>query len=460
MLDMVNALLDYHKVCRGLDKPVQVSFSPAQVLEEIRYLSETLILDTQLGFNFSIAETLPGYVLGDPSRFSQILMNLLGNAIKFTKEGEIGLQVKSTVEGNVCEILCEVSDTGPGIPEADIKRIFLPYAKVRSRGRISGEGLGLGLSLVYQWAQQMGGEVSVKSLEGKGSTFRLRLPFTLADKQNENASGGLSKGPAGLRGKHILIFEDNPLNMKLAETRLKGWGCVVHQALHYQTGLQLLDQQAVDLILMDLRMPGMDGYEVSKRIRGHENSQVRSIPIVALTADFTPEVQQRIAQCGIDDLVLKPYTPEELSESLLKSLKSTPTISDTGKNHAAGREVAQVVSLGRLWEDCNNDWEMLEEMLRLFQNGVLEFLGALAIHSKTPDYLEIRAAAHKVKAGLKLLEARSWVEHVEHIQALAREENGAALIRGHYEALKADFPRMEASIAYLLDELKSGDRND
>lgn len=455
MLEMVNALLDYHKVCRGLDQPATVSFSPAQVLEEIHYLCKTLILDTQLQFDFHVAEGLPAHVQGDPSRFTQILMNLLGNAIKFTKEGRIGMNVRHSTHQGVCEICCEISDTGPGIPQDDLKRVFLPYAKVRSRSRVSGEGLGLGLSLVSQWTQQMGGEVSVKSRKGVGSTFRLRLPFEIIQKAKDGASDNTSNKVSQLSGKHILIFEDNPLNMKLAETRLKGWGCIVYQALHYQQGFKVLEQQPLDLILMDLRMPGMDGYEVSTRIRNHEDPQVRNTPIIALTADFTPEVQQRIAECGINDLVLKPYKPEDLSGTMLDHLQAKKESSAKVEEIWLAKDMARPVDLGRLWDDCGQDLEMLQEMIRLFQNGVLEFLGALAIHSKTPDYQEIRAAAHKIKAGLKLLEAKTWIEHVECIQELARKETNAARIRGHYEALKSDFPRLEEALIEQVNELKS-----
>lgn len=455
MLEMVNALLDYHKTRKGVDPPAEVSFAPAQVLEEVRYLSETLILDTRLTFDFQVAGPLPNYLIGDPSRFSQILMNLLGNAIKFTKEGRIYCTVKSVVNQNTCEIFCEVGDTGPGIPESELKKIFLPYKKARNQKRISGEGLGLGLSLVNQWAKQMGGTVSVKSRVGQGSTFDLRLPFAIGAKQPQAERKAPPSDVSILRGKHILIFEDNPLNMKLAEARLKGWGCRVYQALHYQRGLQYLETETIDLVLMDLRMPGMDGYAVSKTIREHADERIRALPVVALTADFTPEVEARIKACGIGDLVVKPYTPEALSKALIRGLREA-------KNHRAAETCPEragfqpVLSLERLWEDCNRDYDMLEEMVRLFQNGVLEFLGALSIHSKSPDYREIREAAHKVKAGLKLLQATAWLERIEQIQDLARSKTGAAKIRGHFESLSADFPRLEAVLWKQLNQFKPG----
>ena len=184
-------------------------------------------------------------------------------------------------------------------------------------------------------------------------------------------------------------------------------------------------------------MPGLDGYAVTERIRGHENPAVRDIPIIALTADYTPEVQERLARCGINDLVLKPFTPEELSAVLLRSL-SFPQRAADSENNGRIQELEPYIALDRLWEDCNRDWDIMQEVLRLFQNGILEFLGALGIHSKTADYLEIRAAAHKVKAGLKLIEARTWLDQVEKIQDLARDEKGAALIRGYLEKRAAE----------------------
>jgi CheY-like chemotaxis protein len=243
--------------------------------------------------------------------------------------------------------------------------------------------------------------------------------------------------------------------MKLAEARLKGWGCRVHQALHYQRGLQYLDTKPVDLVLMDLRMPGMDGYAVSKAIRKHEDERIRVLPIVALTADFSPEVEARLKACGIAELVIKPYAPEALSKALIRGLREAknPQAAEAQADHAG---LQPVLSLGRLWEDCNREYDMLEEMVRLFQNGVLEFLGALSIHSKSPDYNEIREAAHKVKAGLKLLQANAWLDRIEQIQELARSKTGAGKIRGHFESLAADFPHLEAALWEELNQFKPG----
>ncbi|SFR46836.1 Signal transduction histidine kinase [Robiginitalea myxolifaciens] len=458
MLDIVNALMDYSRAREGNDIPALVPFSPEQVLREVAYLAQTLIVDRELKFEMHLPKDLPGRLFGDPSRLSQIVMNLLGNAIKFTPKGKISLTIDHVTTATHCELVCAVKDTGVGIPKQALDTIFKPYSKVKGREQVSGEGLGLGLSLVQYWIHEQGGEITVQSELEKGSTFEFNLPYELATDipLTETVSGVEQEQITSLEGLRILIFEDNPLNMKLAETRLSQWGCQVIPAFSAREGLLRLDSENFDLVLMDLHMPEMDGFQVSRLIRRHQRKDIKHLPIIAVTADITPEVHEGIVGAGINDLIGKPFSPAVLADKILQNLREEALVSELLEHpESAGAQEIPCLNLEGLWQECNGDKEMFTEIVRLFNNGVLEFLGGLKLHTKTADYKGIRDAAHKVKAGLKMVAAELWIKQVEEIHDLARKSHEIARIRGLYEALLADYPRIETALEQEMKEYQN-----
>ena len=263
----------------------------------------------------------------------------------------------------------------------------------------------------------------------------------------------------GLRGKRIMVFEDNPLNMKLIETRLKSWGCEVIPVLKAPYGMSLLHESRVDLILMDLRMPGMDGFEAARNIRQHSNKEIRAIPIIAVTADCTANDGEKCNNAGIDDIVLKPFTADELAATLTRHLNLRKSALAGIRSEAGPKEPSQLFSLDVLWEECSGDLEMLEHMVGLFRANLLEFLGNLRIHMEAPNYPEIRAAAHKVKAGVKLLQAESWLRTIERIHQLSREEQGAAEIQTLYNKLLGSYDKIEIGLKQRIQAYQKNEQN-
>ncbi|MDG1572944.1 response regulator [Robiginitalea sp. M366] len=279
----------------------------------------------------------------------------------------------------------------------------------------------------------------------------------LARLQNSSKAGdpGDNQTPAkpedALKGKNILVFEDNELNMRLMDIRLKTWGCRVLQASHATLGLAMLQAEQVDAVLMDLRMPDMDGYQACSRIRKHLNPALRKLPVIAVTADMNAEYDAEYQQAGFDAVIVKPFAPEELSGKLLELLAGQPATKD--EPQVVSRP-GTTLDLQTLVDECDGDVDMLEELAELFKGNILEFLGRLKVHSATSDFLQIREAAHKVKAGLMLLGASHWIEAVSEIQQLSRAETGISRIIEIYTELTEAYPVLESSLHAAMAALK------
>lgn len=341
LLTLVNDLLDLSKIEAGRAELAQDTFNlPLEVKKTV----SSLALQAQekgIRLSCSIGEDVPGVVIGDAARLQQVLVNLTGNGIKFTEQGEVSVSLKlerneeGTV-GDVATVFFSVSDTGIGIPADKVERIFEDYMQADAYYASKYEGTGLGLTIVKDLVELMGGSIGVESWENKGSTFYFTIPFLLPDATEEkvgpfpavedgippSAGTGDMPGeqPAGDKekeGLEILLAEDKYLNQKLVTILLEKKG---HRVITAKTGREALDKfrlHKFDLILMDIHMPEMDGLEAAARIRAAEE-RGKDIPIVAMTAYAMQEDRERCLQAGMDYYISKPFQAEELYDILEK----------------------------------------------------------------------------------------------------------------------------------------------
>jgi CheY-like chemotaxis protein len=278
-----------------------------------------------LTLTLELSSEVPRYVSLDEGKLRQILMNLMGNAVKFTQQGYVILRVikcgnPSPATDDEFELCFEVEDTGPGISSQEMGDLFDPFVQTTS-GRHSQEGTGLGLPISQQYIHLMGGEVSVSSQLGKGSTFRFNLPVKIVNASDVYTSGpsrkviGLEPGQPVYR---ILIVDDQEVNRKLLVKLFQPLGFEVQEAANGQEALDIWEQWEPHLIWMDMRMPVMDGYEATRRIKGTTKGQ--ATVIVALTASGLEEDRAVILSEGSDDYMRKPFRETELFEMLSKHL--------------------------------------------------------------------------------------------------------------------------------------------
>ena len=317
LLTIINDILDFSKIEAGKLEVESIQFTLREGIEPI--LKTFLLRARQKGVyvNWVIEPDVPEVVVGDPSRLSQILVNLLGNAVKFTNKGQISLAVQvSAVEKEFVQLHFSVQDTGIGIAAEKLECIFEAFTQADGSTARRYGGTGLGLTISRQLAQMMGGRLWAESVPGRGSTFhftaRLGIAQTLhAPESGQSLAGRPSAGdaPQSLR---ILLAEDNPVNQMMAARLLEKHGHRVAFARNGREALEQIAAQAFDVVLMDVHMPELDGLETTAAIREQEKTAGGHLPIVAMTASAMKSDHQRCIAAGMDGYVSKPININQL----------------------------------------------------------------------------------------------------------------------------------------------------
>ncbi len=320
LLKLINDVLEVAKIEAGRLHLEVAPFDLGAMVRDVIDLMHLRAEEKGLRLLLDQSSAFPRYIRGDEARLRQMLVNLIGNAIKFTEQG--GVTLRLGVKDNARKhLLLEVEDTGPGISPEDQRRLFEPFVQLQESA--AQRGTGLGLTITRQFAQLMGGSLRVDSVVGRGSTFRLELPVTLvaeADliKRQQNPLGDVVSLAPGQPTCRILIAEDERDNQLLLSRLMTDLGLEVQIAQDGARCVELFQQWHPHLIWMDRRMPVMDGLEATRRIR--QLPEGRAVKIVAVTASAFKEQQQQLLDAGMDDFVRKPYRFEEIYESLARHL--------------------------------------------------------------------------------------------------------------------------------------------
>jgi signal transduction histidine kinase/DNA-binding NarL/FixJ family response regulator len=322
LLTLINDVLDMSKIEAGRTLLETRPFDLGELVRDVVDMMRVRAEEKGLQLLLEQSSRFPRVVDGDAPKLRQILINLLSNAVKFTDQGGVTLRLTSRPgsDAKQIELLCEVEDSGPGIAAEDLKRIFKPFAQL---GEQNGqEGTGLGLTITRQYVELMGGRISVESEPGKGALFRFSLPVR---KALENDIAALSPAPGRVAGLapdqpeyRILIAEDQPDNLLLLKTLLENAGFTTRGAENGKQAVELFEQWRPQLILMDWRMPVMDGMEATKRIRALPHG--KEPRIVALTASAFTDERNEIMASGHDEYISKPFRAEEIFGCLRRLL--------------------------------------------------------------------------------------------------------------------------------------------
>ncbi|XZQ03994.1 ATP-binding protein [Pedobacter sp. MW01-1-1] len=323
LLEVVNDILDFSKYETGKVTLEQAPFSVHEAISDVFQTLSILAEKKNIAYDIKLGLEKTQYVLGDSLRLRQVIMNLLGNAIKFTEVGKVSLEANFTKLSNDSILLeVAVSDTGVGINEVDQKLIFDEFAQANySSAETKAKGTGLGLAICKRIIELHKGKIKLLSKLGEGTVFSFHIPYKIVDKPIKDAASVLLKNEAALAGKKVLLVDDNTLNILLAGTILKRYKIQYDSATNGVEALDLIAENKYDIILTDIQMPIMDGIELALKIRSLDNPEKRYIPILGVTANVMQEDRDKYLTSGMSDLVLKPFFERELIEKIITYIK-------------------------------------------------------------------------------------------------------------------------------------------
>jgi signal transduction histidine kinase/ActR/RegA family two-component response regulator len=326
LLELINDILDFSKIEAGKLEIGQVDFDLREMLGSTMELLAQQAAAAGLGLVCRVEASVPSSLQGDPGRLRQILVNLVGNAIKFTLQGEVAVGVSlAGADPESALIRFEVRDSGIGIPQSHLDEIFQPFTQVDHATTRKYGGTGLGLSICKELAQLLGGEIGVTSESGKGSTFWFTCRFETrvrgASRAPQAAAAPTPLSPAARRGARILLAEDNLINQKVSQNLLHSLGYHADLVADGLQAVRALEKVPYDLVLMDCMMPTLDGFDSTAMIRDPASAVLNhQVPVIAMTANAMKGDRERCLEAGMDDYLAKPVKKDALSLILGKWL--------------------------------------------------------------------------------------------------------------------------------------------
>ncbi|MDP2387894.1 MAG: ATP-binding protein [Bacteroidota bacterium] len=439
LLSLINELLDLSKITARKIIFENKPFKLSEIIANLSHLLEFRTAEKGILFKEEIDKGIPETILGDASRLKQILLNLAENAIKFTHKGEVSLKVE-LLENNESTIVLKfiIKDSGIGIPEDKLTRIFETFTQVNAKTTRKYSGTGLGLAICKQLVEQQGGSIFVKSKLNQGSTFSFTLPFSKITTANGELvdpgfkAAGQSK--ADLSGISILIVDDNKINQQVAFLTLQKWNVNVSIADSAQDAFELLEQGMFDLVLMDVTMPDMDGFEATKFIRTNMKAPVCYVPIIANTAAAFIGDKEKCITAGMNDYISKPFKPEDLLEKILKLTEH--------------KKAKRLTNLQMLYNRAEGDNEFLKEMLECYIDEMTVYITEMETFRKEKNREEISKQAHKMKSPIALMGASELKDLYQQIEIEA--------VKGiELEIINEKINKSNALCVQTIDELRS-----
>lgn len=411
LLEHVNEALDITRIETGNLQLNSEAFDLKELMQALVELFEPLANEKNLAVKLDINPAVQGPYHGDSGRIRQVLTNLIGNAIKFTEDGEVTLRVSGIHGPETSSLRFEVIDTGIGIPAEQHEQVFEDFiALANSEGR-QARGDGLGLSISRRIARAMGGDVSLKSVEGSGSVFILTLPLRRTEPETRDDSDNLAQNAKLAPSCNILIVEDNSINRSVLCDMLTTMGHTVREAVNGEDCLQKAKDEVFDIILMDISMPVMDGIEATECLRRSKGMNAET-HIVGLTAHGREEYRERSVAAGMDRFHTKPIRLEALQNIVAEVTSKHLSKPDTAHFPEALSEMINLLGSAKV-----------ANIAEKFLSEIAEFTADLRVASDPLDTLAFAEAAHRAKGAASLLGQIELHDALEKLELDARDGN-------------------------------------
>ena len=458
LLDIVNGILDISKIEANKIEIVNVDYSTRKLIKDTSSLINARIGSKLIDFKMEIDEKLPKVLYGDSMRVKQILINLLTNAVKYTKEGHIKLTIKAAKRNEKCRLTIIVEDTGIGMTEEDLEKIFTKFQRLNMDKNVNVEGTGLGMAITKGLVEMMNGEISVQSKYGKGSIFTVEIDQQFSTKKVEEIEEQVESNiePFNASGQKVMVVDDNKINLKVAERLLREYNVSVELVVSGKECInRILDGKKYDLIFLDIMMPKMKGPEVLQNLR---NIIGFKTPVVALTADVISGMEEKYISQGFDDCLPKPIIEEELYHILRKYLKENKNASkEITSNELSKAEKGSLKILEQNGVNVKQGLELLKD-IEMYNITITEFfeeleekISQLETYKNNKDLDSYSILAHSLKTEARYLGFNDLAD-MSYEHELASKENNLDFVNKNYRDLKMESIRIYDIIKKYLGE--------
>ncbi|MBR4430109.1 MAG: response regulator [Clostridiales bacterium] len=476
LLAIVNDILDFSKIESGRMDLVESPYQLSSMLNDLSNMTLFKARDKGLDFIIDVDESLPDELFGDEMRVKQIFTNLLNNAVKYTEHGNIRLRLTGEKEEDVVILSASVRDTGIGIKTEDREKLFNKFQRLDIEHNSTIEGSGLGLVITQRLLEMMGGTISVESEYGSGSNFTVTIPQKIVSdtpvgdfqkRFEENVLGAAVYRESFRAPKaHILIVDDTKMNLTVVVNLLKNTKMKIDTASSAAGAVALAEINCYDLILMDQRMPEMDGTEALHRIRESASGASKDSPVICLTADAVVGAKERYLEEGFTDFLTKPidsyalekmlmkYLPEEKVESVVEDSepsKNKAEINEDGYNALRDAGIEPRVGLPY----CQNDEEFYRTLLAEYARGKQEKTEMITKSFEAEDWHNYAIYVHALKSTSKTIGALLLSEQAAKLEAAANTGDAAAIRKEHYDMLERYETVTEGIRAFMPAETTS-----
>ncbi|MDY0170056.1 MAG: response regulator [Thermoguttaceae bacterium] len=424
LLTLLNDLLDSARIESGKLELESAPFSLRRMLDHVTRVLSARASEKGLCLYSRMPDGLPDAVLGDRMRLQQILLNLAGNAIKFTERGEVEISVRGRPQDGEGCFEFAVRDTGIGISAAGLDNLFQPFTQADpSMARRFG-GSGLGLSICKSLVEMMGGRIWVQSGVNEGSTFYFTVSLPLTKELPFDLETSPTMPTVALTQLHILLVEDNPANQKVATYVLQDRGHLVEIAEDGQTAIDLTGRNRYDVILMDVQMPGMDGLEATAAIRKREGGRGR-VPIIAMTAHAMMSDQDRCVAAGMDGYLAKPVNARELIALVESKARNAPLdLTPPNRAETSLQATDAVFNPKKAVARCFDNPAMLPKMIRCFFEDMENVFPQIRAALKDDNLVEVGRLGHRIKGTLVYLAAPAAEEAARRVERFSFSSDG------------------------------------
>jgi len=421
---IINDILDLSVIESGKLKLEKIGFNIKYQLGAVLDTFQFQCKEKGIELKSSVSPEADKVLLGDPVRLNQILINLISNAVKFTHIGEISVDVSvAKVKDGLHYIETTVSDTGVGIQEDKVHRIFESFTQADESVTRRYGGTGLGLSIVKQLVELQSGTLTVSSKESKGTSFTFTIPYESGTQEDllKRHSNEVKDTPIhSFEGLKVLLVEDNDINRLYALNILKKWKCEVDGAENGYIALEKLKSIDYDIVLMDVQMPIMDGYEATISIRNTLPEPKKNVPIIALTANAIKGDNEKCLEIGMNDYLPKPFQPEDLFRSLSKFVKERAIDNQPELIQSLppeNKKNKKFTNLNYLSSICNGDKTFMIEMVETFIKNTPSAINEMEKFANKAEWLKVGQTAHRIKPSISFMgmeTLKNLIKKIEH----------------------------------------------